>query len=73
MNKQEIELIKKMVIHGCYKVCIMNGYNSTIFSKLKEEQERLFANYILNKSIAVERDKRLLEDWENDLKGYFER
>ena len=73
MNKQEIELIKKTVIHGCYKVCIMNGYNSTIFSKLKEEQERLFANYILNKSIAEERDKRLLEDWENDLKGYFER
>ena len=73
MNKQEIELIKKMVIHGCYKVCIMNGYNSTIFSKLKEEQERLFANYILNKSIAEERDKRLLEDWENDLKGYCER
>lgn len=73
MNKQEIELIKKMVIHGCYKVCIMNGYNSTIFSKLKEEQERLFANYILNKSILEERDKHLLEEWEKDLKRYFER
>lgn len=65
MDKQEIELIKKMVIHGCYKVCIINGYNSTIFSKLKEEQERVFANYILNKVIAEKRDKFLLEDWEN--------
>ena len=69
MDKQEIELIKKMVIHGIYKVCLMNGYDSKIFGKFKDEQVRLFDNYILNKSIAEERDKRLLEDWENDLKG----
>ena len=69
MDKKEIELIKKMVIHGIYKVCIMNGYDSTMFSKLKEEQERVFDNYILNKSMLEERDKRLLEEWENDLKG----
>lgn len=69
MDKQEIELIKKMVIHGIYKVCLMNGYDFKIFGKFKDEQVRLFDNYILNKSIAEERDKRLLEDWENDLKG----
>ena len=69
MDKKEIELIKKMVIHGIYKVCIMNGYDSTMFSKFKVEQERLFDNFILNKSIAEERDKNLLEEWENDLKG----
>ena len=65
MDKQEIELIKKMVIHGIYKVCIMNGYDSTMFGKFKDEQERLFTNYILNKSILEERDKRLLKEWEN--------
>ena len=69
MDKKEIELIKKMVIHGIYKVCIMNGYDSKMFSKFKIEQERLFDNFILNKSIAEERDKNLLAEWENDLKG----
>lgn len=72
MDKQEIELIKKMVIHGIYKVCLMNGYDSTMFGKFKAEQNRLFDNFILNKSIAEERDKCLLEDWENDLKDCME-
>lgn len=51
MNEQEIELIKKMVIHGIYKVCITNDYGTTIFKKFKEEQERLFDNYVLNNHI----------------------
>ena len=67
MDKQEIELIKNMVVHGIYKVCIINGYNSTMFKKFKKEQERIFDNYILNKSILEEREKNLLENWESDL------
>lgn len=67
MDKQEIELIKNMVVHGIYKVCIINGYDSTMFKKFKKEQERIFDNYILNKSILEEREKNLLENWESDL------
>ena len=60
MDKQEIELIKKMVIHGIYKVCLMNGYDSTMFRKFKDEQNILFANYEFNHSL-LEYDKALSE------------
>ena len=48
MDKEEIERIRSMVIHGVYKVCIMNGYDSTMFVKFKEEQNKLFDNFINN-------------------------
>lgn len=51
MDKQEIELIKNIAIHACYKVCVTNGYASEVFEKLKREQERVFENYISNKNV----------------------
>ena len=69
MDKQEIEIIKKMVIHGCYKVCITNGYNPIMFSKLKAEQDRLFNNFMLNRKLLEKRENNLLEDWEKESKG----
>lgn len=54
MDKQEIESIRRMVAFGLYKVCLMNGYNSAMFIKFKEEQNKLFDNYILNRSLIEE-------------------
>lgn len=51
MDNKELEIIKKMVIHGIYKVCLMNDYNPTVFKKFKEEQERLFDNYVVNNNL----------------------
>lgn len=48
LKREELEIIKMMVIHGIYKVCLMNNYNPTVFEKFKEEQERLFDNYMIN-------------------------
>ena len=48
MNKKEIEYIRKMVTFGLYKVCLMNGYDTMMFWKFKEEQNRLFDNFINN-------------------------
>lgn len=49
MDKQEIESIRNMVISGLYRVCLINGYGSTVFSMLKNEQNRLFENYMCNR------------------------
>lgn len=57
MDKQEIELIKKMVIHGIYKICLMNGYDFIMFENFKAEQNRLFDNFILNRNLLEEREK----------------
>lgn len=48
MDNKELEIIKMMVIHGIYKICLMNNYNPAVFEKFKEEQERLFDNYMIN-------------------------
>lgn len=54
MDKEEIERIRSMVTFGLYKVCLVNGYNSAMFGKFKEEQNRLFDNYISNRSLIEE-------------------
>ena len=48
LKREELEIIKMMVIHGIYKICLMNNYNPAVFEKFKEEQERLFDNYMIN-------------------------
>ena len=42
----DINIIRKMVIHGLYKVCLEKNYGPTVFNELKAEQNRLFDNYI---------------------------
>lgn len=54
MDKEEIERIRSMVTFGLYKVCLMNGYDSAMFGKFKEEQNRLFNNYISNRKLIEE-------------------
>ena len=54
MDKEEIERVRSMVTFGLYKVCLVNGYNSEMFGKFKEEQNRLFDNYISNRSLIEE-------------------
>ena len=54
MDKEEIESIRSMVTFGLYKVCLVNGYNSAMFGKFKEEQNRLFDNYISNRDLIEE-------------------
>lgn len=51
MDKKEIEIIRKMVIFGLYKMCLMNKLDSAMFRKFKDEQNRLFDNYILNREL----------------------
>lgn len=57
MDKQEIERIRSMVAFGLYRVCLVNGYNSAMFGKFKEEQNRLFDNYISNRSLIEEAEQ----------------
>lgn len=54
MDKQEIEHIRSMVTFGLYRVCLVNGYDSAMFGKFKDEQNRLFDNYISNRSLIEE-------------------
>ena len=54
MDKEEIERIRSMVTFGLYRVCLMNGYDSAMFGKFKEEQNRLFDNYISNRNLIEE-------------------
>lgn len=42
----DIDIIRKMVIHGLYKVCLEKNYGPAVFNKFKAEQNRLFDNYI---------------------------
>lgn len=69
MDKQEIEHIRSMVTFGLYKVCLANGYDSAMFRKIKEEQNRLFDNYILNRGLNYGQAIGYLEDIEELLKG----
>lgn len=54
MDNKEIEIIKSMVIHGCCKVCFVNGYDSTVLNKFTSEINQLFDNFIENKITAIE-------------------
>lgn len=63
MDKEEIEHIRSMVTFGLYRVCLVNGYDSTMFGKFKEEQNRLFDNYISNRDSLKE--WRMYNDIEN--------
>ena len=54
MDKEEIEHIRNMVTFGLYRVCLANGYDSAMFGKFKEEQNRLFDNYISNRDLIEE-------------------
>ena len=65
MDKQEIERVREMVIFGLYRVCLVNGYDSVTFGKLKDEQNRLFDNYISNRSGIIE---ELIKTVESELK-----
>ena len=47
-EKKQLDLIRKMVIHGLYSVTLKNGYSPDIFKEFKEEQNRLFDNYEAN-------------------------
>ena len=49
MDNKEVEIIKSMVIHGCCKVCFVNGYDSTVLNKFTAEINQLFDNFIENK------------------------
>lgn len=55
MDKEEIEHIRNMVTFGLYRVCLANRYDSAMFGKFKEEQNRLFDNYISNRDLLKER------------------
>ena len=48
MDKQQIDQIRKMVIHGLYSVTLKNGYQPDVFAAFKAEQNRLFDNYEAN-------------------------
>lgn len=61
-ENQKIELIRKMVVNGLYRVCLVEGYRPEVFAKLKEEQNRLFDNYIHNQALIRERNVRISEE-----------
>lgn len=48
MDKQQIDQIRQMVIHGLYSVTLKNGYRPDVFAAFKAEQNRLFDNYEAN-------------------------
>lgn len=48
IEKERIDQIRKMVVHGLYSVTLKNGYRPEVFSAFKEEQNRLFDNYKAN-------------------------
>lgn len=63
MDDKEIESIRSMVTFGLYRVCLANGYDSAMFGKFKDEQNRLFDNYISNRNSLKE--WRIYNDIEN--------
>lgn len=51
MTKQELEQIREMVIHGLYRTSIVNNYSTRTFTAYKEEQVRLFDQYVENSEL----------------------
>ena len=59
MDTNELEAIKKMVIHGLYAVTLRNGYTADVFAAFKAEQERLFSNYESVKDAVTRKEEEL--------------
>lgn len=48
LDKQQLDKIRGMVIHGLYAVTLKNGYDMRVFADMKREQNRLFDNFEKN-------------------------